>query len=143
MRARAWLTLGLCLLAHGARADAALLSATLRCERAPGPGRVICEVSASTSRGKLVWSDALIVRVPAFARPMRSRFSARLGPSNRTASAKFAVLALQAGAGTVELLARGVVCRVGPGAESCLPSQVSVTTWLEVGEAPSAPPPSP
>ena len=119
------------------------LQAQLQCEPEAAPGRILCELRTQAAAGTLVWSDALVVRAPAFARPLRSRFAAQLGTSNvgpGVAWAKLALVASQPGQGELELLARGVVCRVGPSGESCTPEFVAVTAAVLVGRAgPAAP----
>ncbi len=106
------------LTANAAAADSPVLAAELECQRASRPGRILCELSTRAQSGKLVWSDALVVRAPEFARPLRSRFVAQLDPSGAaSASAKLALVAASAGQGKLELLARAVVCRAGSGRE--------------------------
>ncbi|MES1176077.1 MAG: hypothetical protein ABUL62_17275 [Myxococcales bacterium] len=133
-------------LALGGAASAAqpALTAELTCQRAAGPGRLLCELSTQARTGKLVWSDALVVRAPEFARPLRSRFVAQLDSSGvPRASAKLALVANAAGRGKLELLARGVVCSEGPGGEWCGPEVAPVTALIEVdpvtSNGPSAP----
>ncbi|HYP98766.1 MAG TPA: hypothetical protein VER96_08835 [Polyangiaceae bacterium] len=113
--------------------------ASLSCPPVTGPGRIVCELSARATEGRLVWSDALVVRAPAFARPLRSRFVAQLGSAatSGAASAKLALVASQAGEGKLELLARGVICREGPAGEWCGPVQAPLIVELRV--AASAP----
>jgi hypothetical protein len=127
------------LLAPSISADEPILRARLRCERVPGLGRIVCELSVRAVLGKLVWSDALVVRAPLFARPLRSRIAAQLGASEgSTASAKFALVASQPGRGRLDLLVRGVVCRAAAAGGSCSPEVVTVSTLVEV-DPPSAP----
>ena len=128
------------LLAPTLRADSAELQGQLRCERAAGPGRILCELTIDAPLGKLVWSDALVVRAPAFARPLRSRFVAQLGTAAgaEVGWAKFALVASESGQGQLELLARGVVCHRSAAGEWCAPRVVSVTAQVEV-TPPSAP----
>ncbi len=122
-----------------------ILTAQLSCQRATGPGRILCELDTQARSGKLVWSDALVVRAPGFARPLRSRFVAKLDSSGAPrASAKLALVASATGQGKLELLARGVVCNVGASGEWCGPEAVPVTALIEVGPAslPVSPGPS-
>lgn len=110
------------------------LTAQLTCQHAPGPGRILCELSTRASAGRLVWSDALVVRAPAFARPLRSRFLAQLdSPGTQSASAKLALVAGAKGQGKLELLARGVVCSEGASGEWCAPEVAIVSALIEVG----------
>jgi hypothetical protein len=116
--------------------------ASLSCQSAAGPGRILCELTTRATRGKLVWSDALVVRAPAFARPLRSRVVAQLGTpaASGGAWAKFALVASQAGEGKLELLARGVICQDGSAGEWCAPAVAPVLVEIRVsspsGQAP-------
>jgi hypothetical protein len=124
-------------LASRVKADGAPFQASLSCQPAAGPGRILCELTTRAVEGKLVWSDALVVRAPAFARPLRSRFVARLGEAEGSggAWAKLALVASEAGEGKLELLARGVICHDGPAGEGCAPVQAPVTVEIHVGAA--------
>lgn len=127
-----------CLATFALRASASEspLTARLTCQRASGPGRIVCELSTRANAGRLVWSDALVVRAPDFARPLRSRVVAQLEPSGRGgAFVKFALVAGEQGQGKLELLARGVVCSNGASGEWCAPEVVPVTALIEVGPA--------
>ena len=116
-------------------AEGPLFQASLSCPPAAAPGRIVCELVTRATAGKLVWSDALVVRAPVFARPLRSRFVAQLGatPATGEASAKLALVATEVGDGKLELLARGVICHEGPAGEWCGPVRAAVTTDLWVG----------
>jgi hypothetical protein len=115
--------------------------ASLSCQPAAGPGRVLCELRAHATEGKLVWSDALVVRAPAFARPLRSRFVAQVDSSSAAlgASARLALVASAPGEGKLELLARGVICLEGPNGEWCAPVQAPVTVEIRVPPSDPAP----
>jgi hypothetical protein len=132
------------LLAQPLSAGVSELEARLSCEHSAGPGRVLCELTTRAPTGKLVWSDALVVRAPGFARPLRSRFVAQLGASSEkgAAWAKLALVASGPGQGQLELLARGVVCHDEPTGESCRAVAVPVSAALVVG-AGAAPAPAP
>jgi hypothetical protein len=122
------------------------LDARVVCAPAIGPGRIVCEFSAAAPSGKLVWVDALVVKAPAFARPLRSRVVAPLAASGErgTASAKLALVASELGQGTLDLLVRGVVCQEGPSGEHCAPLQARVSAAVNVGQpAPPQPVPVP
>ena len=129
--------------APSSHADSPALQAELRCEPALGPGRILCELVTHAPLGKLVWSDALVVRAPPFARPLRSRVVAQLGSSAGPAagSARLALVAVEAGQGQLEMLARGVVCHEGPTGDWCAPELVAVTALVSVAAkaAPFAP----
>jgi hypothetical protein len=116
------------------QAEDSPFQASLSCQPVAGPGRIVCELSARATQGTLVWSDALVVRAPAFARPLRSRFVLPLGAPAASvgASAKLALVASEAGVGTLELLARGVICRNGPAGEWCRPVRAPVIVELRV-----------
>jgi hypothetical protein len=124
-------------LASPGKADGAPFQASLSCQPAAGPGRILCELTTRALEGKLVWSDALVVRAPAFARPLRSRFVARLREAEGSggAWAKLALVASEAGEGKLELLARGVICHDGPAGEGCTPVRAPVTVEIHVGAA--------
>lgn len=124
------------------QADDTPFQASLSCQPAAGPGRILCELTTRAARGKLVWSDALVVRAPAFARPLRSRFVARLreGEGSGGAWAKLALVASEAGEGKLELLARGVICQDGPAGEWCAPVSTPVSVELRVGSVNSKEP---
>ena len=120
------------------RADVNRLEAHLSCQSAAGPGRVLCELTTKPASGKLVWSDALVVRAPAFARPLRSRFVAQLGAGNEpgAAWAKLALVASHPGEGKLELLARGVVCPDPGAGEPCKAVVLPVSALVTVGTPP-------
>lgn len=131
----AWLGVALGLLvAPSSQADSPVLQAELRCEPAQGPGRILCELTSQAAHGKLVWSDALVVHAPPFARPLRSRVLAQLGSSagSGKSSAKLALVAATAGQGQLELLARAVVCHEDPAGDWCAPEAVAVSALVTV-----------
>lgn len=127
------------------RADPPALEAHVECERTAQPGRVLCELTCHARHGTLVWSDALVVRAPDFAGPLRSRVLVQLGAPGapgaaELVSSKLALVATRAGEGTLELLVRGVVCRartresrVLP--DGCAPESVAVSTLVRVAGA--------
>ncbi|HEX3854745.1 MAG TPA: hypothetical protein VHW01_27475 [Polyangiaceae bacterium] len=119
-------------------ADANALQARLSCQKAAGPGRVLCELTTKSSSDKLVWSDALVVRAPGFARPLRSRFVAQVGAGSEpgAAWAKLALVASGPGQGQLELLARGVVCPEPGAGEPCKAVALPVSALIEVGQVP-------
>jgi len=119
-------------------ADANALVARLSCQRAAVPGRVLCELTTKPSSGKLVWSDALVVHAPGFARPLRSRFVVQLGAGAEpgAAWAKLALVASGSGQGQLELLARGVVCPDPAAGEPCKAVALPVSALVEVGPTP-------
>jgi hypothetical protein len=127
--------------APNVRAERALLNARVECAPASGPGRILCELNASTAAGKLVWVDALVVQVPRFARPLRSRIAAQVGVDPlTTAKAMLALVASEPGQGELELRVRAVVCQEGPSGESCAPELLLVSGKVTVAPAALAPP---
>jgi hypothetical protein len=137
--------LGLCglgaLLAapKAAHADGAAVLASVVCAPVASPGRILCDVTISASSGKLVWVDALVVRAPAFARPLRSRVVAESNPAG-TASAKLALVATETGKGELQLRVRAVVCHEAPSGQWCGPETALVSGAIEVGQTPPAAP---
>ena len=124
------------LLASRVQAEESPFQASLSCQPAAGPGRLLCELTTRATQGKLVWSDALVVRAPAFARPLRSRLVAQWGASALGGAwAKLALVASEAGEGKLELLARGVICDESPAGEACVPVLAPVTVDIRVGPA--------
>jgi len=116
--------------------------ASVRCESVTAPARIVCQLNARSPQGKLVWSDALVVRAPEFARPLRSRWLAQLDPAGASggAAAKLALVASKPGQGELELLARGVICHESSTAEWCEPVRARVVVELRAAAAVSSPP---
>ena len=135
----ALILLGLFVASPSARADNEALSARVECAPAARPGRILCELTANASSGKLVWADVLVVQAPSFARPLRSRVVAQVAPSG-AASAKLALVASELGAGELQLRVRGVLCEQGPSGEWCGPEMVRVSAAVEVGQVASKAP---
>ena len=121
------------------------LQAHLRCEPAAGPGRILCELTTNAPLGKLVWSDALVLRAPAFARPLRSRVVAQVGGSvgAGVSSAKLALVAVEEGQGELELLARAVVCHESAAGDWCAPEVIAVAAQVSVAPKVTPGPASP
>jgi len=128
-----------------ASADGPELSARLTCAPATGPGRILCEIIAQTASGKLVWVDALVVRAPDFARPLRARVVAQVGSGAEagTATAKLALVASELGHGRLEVLVRGVVCHDQPSGQHCGAEVARVSSAVDVGQPAPAPTPVP
>jgi hypothetical protein len=83
--------------------------------------------------------DALIVRAPSFARPLRSRVVAQ-EPEVGTTVLRLALVAGERGTGTVELLVRAVICRAQREGERCEAAELPLSAEIVVGAlAPSAP----
>jgi hypothetical protein len=123
-------------LAAGALAEAPLGHETLNCRPEAAPGRVLCELEVEVTRGRLVWADALVVRAPDFARPLRARVgpSNALGATDRRLRLPVALAATRSGRGELEVRARAVAClsAVG-GGEVCRPLSHDLTAAVEVG----------
>jgi hypothetical protein len=126
-------------IAPSARAEDPALSAQVGCAPVASPGRILCDVTANASLGKLVWVDALVVQAPPFARPLRSRVVAQVEAASTpaTASAKLALVASELGTGELALSVRAVVCQEGPSGEWCGPEIVRVSAPVVVGQAPA------
>ncbi|HVJ88782.1 MAG TPA: hypothetical protein VM580_03195, partial [Labilithrix sp.] len=62
-----------------ARADEPAVVATMRCERAAGPGRVKCAVEARATGGRsIAWADVALIGLPDFT----SALKGRIGPAD-------------------------------------------------------------
>jgi hypothetical protein len=121
-------------------AEGPRLRVRVECTPAAGPGRILCQLNASTASGKLVWVDALVVQAPPFARPLRSRIVAQVGTDPvTTASAKLALVASEQGQGELALRVRAVVCQEEPSGEACVPEQVLASAKITVAPASPAP----
>jgi len=127
-----------CMLGVVPRAHAASppLDAELTCAKIAAPGRIVCELRASSATGKLVWADALVVSSPAFARPLRSRVVMQLSP-DASAAAKLALVGSGKGTGELVVNVRGVVCQPSPNGEICTPELRRVSCEVEVGASPN------
>ncbi len=105
--------LGASVLAAGtSRADPAPdVSAELLCPRA-APGRVVCKVVLRSPARRLVWADVLVTQAPTFARPLRARigFPQRTEHTEQSAVIPLALVAIGAGEGSVDAVARAVLC---------------------------------
>jgi hypothetical protein len=118
------------------RAETSAVEVRLGCRREATPGRVLCELELEVADGRLAWGDALVVRAPDFARPLR----ARVGPNNAAARSPrrlrlpLALAATSAGKGELAVRARLVHCRARPsGAALCVPAVRDVVAVVEVG----------
>ncbi len=129
--------------AEGARAEQTTLGAELSCAKIAGPGRIVCELRATTTSARLVWADALVVNAPAFARPLRSRVALQLEAGTSAASSKLALVGSAPGKGELTVLVRAVLCHGAPSGEVCRPETRRVTTEVEVGAPVPAPEPAP
>ena len=130
--------LALALAASSAGADdtrlAGELAARLSCAPAAGPGRVFCQVDLGAREGRVVWGDALVTTAPGSMRPLRARVAAR--PDSNGAPglvAKLALVATEPGQGSLQVLARAVVCQSHAEGELCIPLTARLDASLVVG----------
>lgn len=84
-----------------------------RCDRAPGPGRVRCELDIRPRAGRTVrWADLQVLETPPFLQALRGR----AGPGDASLREPtlwrfpFALAAKERGRGEVTLRGRAVVC---------------------------------
>jgi hypothetical protein len=86
--------------------------AELGCRREVSPGRVQCELVVTAVTGRLVWADALVVGVPEFTRPLRSRVGPKqaLRRSERQYTLPISLAATKNGRGELRVEARAVIC---------------------------------
>jgi hypothetical protein len=122
-----------------ANAEPSDLVPTLTCRPEAMPGRVSCELEVETSKGRLVWVDALVVRAPDFAPPLRARVGqiAAVGVTERRARLPIVLAAIRAGRGKLEVEARTVVCVDGADRRgACRPWSKRLEAKVEVGAEP-------
>jgi hypothetical protein len=110
------------------------LRARLSCRREVSPGRVQCELEVAVARGRLAWADAVVVSVPEFAKPLRSRVGPEqaLRRSERATTLPLALAATRSGRGELEVEARAVVCVARSNAD-CTPHTRVARAEVEVG----------
>lgn len=117
-------------------AEPAQVTAELSCRPEAAPGRVLCELRSRARAGvRLVWVDALVVRSPEFARPLRSRVPPERfkEASTRERTLTLAFVAARSGVGPITVRARAVACRGEGARERCLPETRELTAELRVG----------
>jgi hypothetical protein len=109
----------------------------LTCRREPAPGRVVCDLDVETERTRLAWGDALVVKAPEFARPVRSRVGVGEARTRnqRRLQLPLAFVATTTGKGEVVVLVRAVICSTQPGSseELCVPETRRARGSIEVG----------
>jgi hypothetical protein len=110
-------------LGFSARSDAsATLVARLVCDPARAPGRVVCAVELTApAEQRIVWADALILSTPPFARPLRSRVTARSDESSAL-RLPLALVLDGPGSGLLRVRGRAVLCSRGGSRERCSPA---------------------
>jgi hypothetical protein len=93
------------------------LSASMGCAREAGTGRLLCTVTLTPPPdSSLSWSDAVVVRSPPGAHPLRSRVaSARATPERIL----IGFVLTQGGGGAIEVRARSVSCPKVPRRGAC------------------------
>ena len=130
MKAARWL--GLLLLAAPAWADSrpTALDGGLECQPEGGSSRLVCNVTYRTSRGRIVWADALVTRAPAFARPLRARVTAAVEPDGAAARAGIALVPSARGSGKLEVRARAVICAAKESTSACSPLERELSVAL-------------
>jgi hypothetical protein len=112
--------------------DAAPLTASLQCDRAPEPGRVRCTVEARAASGRtLQWADVVLVELPEFTQALKGRLApsdsiARDATSERWA---FGLVAKKPGEGNATIRVRAVVCE----GERCVPVTIDAKGVVRVG----------
>lgn len=113
----------------------------LSCLRQAAPGRVLCELEVEVARGRLAWADALVLRAPDTARPLRARVGppSATGGTGRRLRLPLALAATATGSGELVVKARFVTCaRAAGGKELCSPSSREVKARVEVGSSAAA-----
>ena len=120
--------------ARGDTSEAVGVVAEVKCEPLAARGKVLCTVRERPVLGKLQWGDVVVVAAPAFAPPLRTRASA--GDATRSdadgADFSLALAATGEGTGTLEVLARAVVCGKG----GCRPVTTRASGSVVVGPSP-------
>ena len=111
------------------------LDVTASCEHRATKGRVLCDVELEVPSGRIAWADVVVLSVPPFAAPLRSRAS---GADARTRTDRrmripVAFVATALGRGAVSVRGRAVVCTAGERGESCSPRSGTTTAELLVG----------
>jgi hypothetical protein len=111
------------------------MDVTASCEHRAAKGRVLCDVEIEVPSGRIAWADVVVLSVPPFAAPLRSRVS---GADARTRTDRrvripVAFVATALGRGAVSVRGRAVVCTPGERGESCNPRSGIATAELLVG----------
>lgn len=116
---------------HAGADTAVTFSASLACETAPRPGRVVCTATGRSGEPwKLRWADALVVDAPEFAAPLRARVPAS-ERDEHSAVVRIAFVAARAGLGDVTVRVRAVAC-ADAARRRCLAVQGEATAPLRV-----------
>ncbi|MEB2312130.1 MAG: hypothetical protein OZ928_09790 [Polyangiaceae bacterium] len=104
------------------------LTARLSCRPAASVGRVSCELEVEAADGRLTWVDALVLRAPSFARPLRARVGMRQATASteRRVRLPIVLVATEAGSGQLEVEARAVRCARSLCASAVLPARAAV-----------------
>jgi hypothetical protein len=134
-RRLAALVVGATLVSLSAESAPPPLEVSASCEHRPAKGRVLCDVEVEVAGGRIAWADVVVVAVPAFAAPLRSRVAladARTRTERRV-RIPVAFIATGQGHGAVSLRGRAVVCTGAVGSESCSTRSATATAELLVG----------
>lgn len=108
---------------------------TASCEHRAAKGRVLCDVELEVTSGRIAWADVVVLGVPQFAAPLRSRVGvadARTRTERRV-RIPVAFVATALGRGSVSVRGRAVVCTAGDRGEACSPRAGAATAELLVG----------
>ena len=107
--------------------------ARLSCRPEAGPGRVLCELEVEVgSKTQLTWADGLVVQSPEFAPPLRSRVGISQASTKTPTRVRLPIAlgATGSGQGTLEVVARWVICTQG---DDCHSGTSSTQAAVRVG----------
>lgn len=111
------------------------LTVLLSCRHETAPGRILCELDVEARGAKLRWADALVVRAPDFARPLRARIGAEQANLRTDSRVRLPLALLGTRTGTGELIVRGraVVCSLQGDDRSCRAETQLASTRVVLG----------
>jgi hypothetical protein len=103
------------------QSDPADARATMTCALEAGSGRLLCTVTLTAAADRVLsWSDALVVRAPPGARPLKARVASARATPDRVIIGF--VLGDKPG-GRIVVRARAVTCARAPRGGACRPVQ--------------------
>jgi hypothetical protein len=110
------------------------MDVTASCEHRAAKGRVLCDVELEVPSGRIAWADVVVLSVPPFAAPLRSRASVADARTrtDRRVRIPVAFVATALGKGPISVRGRAVVCTAGERGESCSPRTGEATAELLV-----------
>lgn len=111
------------------------LNVQLTCPERQGSGRVVCEVAVDglPPNSELVWADALVVKTPAFVKPLRARVAAPVFPrGSQSGEWSIAFVAEEVGRAEVTVQGRAVVCATDRGFRRCQARERNATAEIVV-----------